>query len=83
MGCEDISCFGNGRGEVGWPLMLLNPLADTFKGEERAVAFIHMADGRAKTKDIEGTQTTDAKEKLLLDTSFLIATVEVSSNPRI
>jgi hypothetical protein len=42
-----------------------------------------MTDGRAKTKDIEGTQAADAKEKLLLDTGFLIATVEVSSNPLI
>jgi hypothetical protein len=42
-----------------------------------------MADGRAESKDIEGTQTANSEEELLLDTGFLITAVEVSGNPLI
>jgi len=63
--------------------MLLNTLPDSLKSQKRAVAFIHVADSRAKTKDIESTQTTNAEQKLLLDTCFLVAAVKVSGNPLI
>ena len=59
----------------------MNTLANTLKGKKCAVPLIHVADGRAKSKDIEGTQATDTEEELLLDAGFLIATVEVAGDP--
>ena len=54
VGCKDISSLGDGGGEIRWPLMLLNTLANTLKGQKCAMPLIHVADSRAKTKDIEG-----------------------------
>ena len=60
MSCKDISSLRNGGGEIRWPLMLLNTLANTLKGQKCAMSLIHVADGRAKTKDIEGAEATNA-----------------------
>ena len=60
VGCKDISSFGDSSREIRWPLMLLNTLANTLEGQKRAMPLIHVADGRAKTKDIEGAEATHA-----------------------
>ena len=62
-------------------MMLLNALSNTLEGQKCAMSLIHVADGRAKTKDIQSAEATNAKEELLLDAGFLVATVEIAGNP--
>ena len=60
VGCKNISSLGDGGGEIRWPLMLLNTLANTLEGQKCAMSLIHVADSRAKTKDIESAEATHA-----------------------
>jgi hypothetical protein len=83
VGCKDISRFGDRRGQIGCPLMLLHTLSNPLESQKCAMAFVHMTDCGSQTKDIEGTKAANAKEELLLDAGFLVTTVEIAGNPLI
>ena len=60
--------------------MLLHQDANTFNGQKRRVAFVHVVNGGRHTKSGESAQTANTEDNLLADALQDIAPVELIGN---
>jgi hypothetical protein len=77
MGCENHAGRGEDRSFSERKMLIFHKRANAFESKEGGVTFVHVIDGRAKTKGVKGANATDAEQHFLLDAHVEIASIEL------
>src|ERR1700722_15498257 len=77
MSGENVGGGDHLEGSVILQPRVLHVLADSFQGEERGVAFVHMIDLRMDAKGVQGPDSAYAEDNLLPNSHLQIAAIKL------